>query len=97
VAATGPVGKAVHVQPRAAVAPVSEANAFKAKLSAQLAHTPLAAKVNIQATGNALTLSGNLAPEEYHKLLSLLHSLPASVKVIDDINAGSATEQLPAN
>jgi hypothetical protein len=40
--------------------------------------------LEIQATANALTLSGSLTLAEHRELLSHLHTLPGGVRVIDD-------------
>jgi hypothetical protein len=47
--------------------------------------SPLAEKVDMQATKNALTLSGELTFAEHRELLGLLHSVPAGVRIIDDV------------
>jgi len=39
----------------------------------------------MQATANALTVSGQLTFAEHRTLLSLLHSVPAGVRIIDDV------------
>ena len=88
---------AARTQTPVASAPISPANTFKMKLRSQLAGISLAGKVNIQVNGNALGLSGRLTPEEYRKLLNLLHTLPAGVKVIDDIDVGGASGEATAN
>jgi len=59
--------------------------AFESKLRSELEGSPLAEKVNMQATANALTLSGQLTSAEHRELLSHLHSVPASVRIIDDV------------
>lgn len=82
-------------KPAAPPAP-SQAHTFETKLRADLAGQALADKVKIQATANALTLSGTLTPAEHRELLDHLRAVPAGVRVIDDIeytedsNAGSA-------
>ena len=82
-------------KPAAPPAP-SQAHTFETKLRADLAGQALADKVKIQATANALTLSGTLTPAEHRELLDHLRAVPAGVRVIDDIeytedsNAGNA-------
>jgi hypothetical protein len=60
--------------------------------------SPLSEKVNMQATKNALTLSGQLTFAEHRELLSLLHSVPAGVRIIDDVefNEESKAPGVPA-
>jgi hypothetical protein len=62
----------------------SPAHLLESKLHAELDGQPLAEKVNIQTTGNALTLSGSLTLAEHRELLGHLHTIPAGVRVIDD-------------
>ena len=57
---------------------------LEGKLHAELAGQPLADKVKIQATSNALTLSGSLTLAEHRELLKHLRAVPAGVRVIDD-------------
>jgi serine/threonine-protein kinase len=72
------------------------ASALKTTLGAQLASLTMAGKVKMTATGNSLTLSGQLTPQEHSKLLTLLHDVPGGVKVIDDIGYADETQQAPA-
>jgi serine/threonine protein kinase len=69
--------------PRPASPPASVA--FESKLRSELVGSPLAEKVNMQATTNALTLSGQLTFAEHRELLNLLHSVPSGVRIIDDV------------
>ena len=70
-------------KPAPAVGP-SAAHLLETKLGAELAGQPLADKVKIQATANALTLSGSLTLAEHRELLQHLRTVPAGVRVIDD-------------
>ena len=62
----------------------SPAHLLESKLRAELAGQPLADKVKIQTTANALTLSGSLTLAEHRDLLQHLRTVPAGVRVIDD-------------
>jgi serine/threonine-protein kinase len=63
----------------------SPARLLESKLRAELVGQPLADKVQIQATANALTLSGSLTLAEHRELLGHLGAVPAGVRVIDDV------------
>ncbi len=90
-------------KPAAAAKPVppaapSAARLLEIKLRAELANKPLADKVEIQATSNAVTLSGSLTLAEHRELLSHLRVVPAGVRVIDDIESSEAPkESAPAS
>jgi serine/threonine protein kinase len=62
----------------------SPAHLLESKLRAELAGQPLAEKVKIQTTANALTLSGSLTLAEHKELFGHLRTVPAGVRVIDD-------------
>jgi serine/threonine-protein kinase len=62
----------------------SPTHLFETKLRGELAGQPLADKVKMQATANALTLSGSLTLAEHRQLLDHLRAVPAGVRVIDD-------------
>ena len=62
----------------------STASLFESKLRADLVGQPLAGKVTIQSTANAVTLSGSLTVAEHRGLLDHLRAVPAGVRVIDD-------------
>ena len=88
-----PVGgaeKPVAPQKPAPTPTVSPARLFESKLHAEIASLPLASKVKIQTTGNALTLSGSLAPAEHRELLEHLRAVPTGVRVIDDVEYSEA-------
>ena len=53
-------------------------------------------KVNIQATANALTLSGSLSLAEHRELLGLLRKVPDGVRVIDDTEYSEVQKAAPA-
>jgi predicted Ser/Thr protein kinase len=76
--------KSIAPQKPAPPAVASPARLLESKLRADLAGRPLADKLEIQATANALTLSGSLTLAEHRELLSHLHTLPGGVRVIDD-------------
>ena len=73
----------------------SAANSLKSNLGSQLADISLANKVKMQVTGNTVTLSGKLTPREHAKVLTLLHSVPGGVKVIDDIGFAEEPKAAP--
>jgi serine/threonine protein kinase len=62
----------------------SPAHLLESKLRAELAGHPLADKVRIQTTANALTLSGSLTLAEHREVLQYLRTVPPGVRVIDD-------------
>jgi serine/threonine-protein kinase len=101
---TSPVQKAGAIPPASAVPQAAPATspsapaAFEAKLKSEMEGSPLSEKVNMQATKNALTLSGQLTFAEHRELLSLLHSVPAGVRIIDDVefNEESKAPGVPA-
>jgi len=74
----------------------SPAHLLETKLRAEIAGQPLADKVTIQATANALTLSGSLTFAEHNALLDHLRTVPAGVRVIDDIEFAEAPRANPA-
>lgn len=84
-AATSGADKSSAAQKPAASPAPSPAHVFETKLQSELAGQPLGDKVKIQATANALTLSGTLTPAEHRDLLDHLRAVPAGVRVIDDI------------
>ena len=61
------------------------ANAVESKLRSELAGLPVRDKVKMQVTANTLILSGRVTPSEHRDLLNHLHSVPAGVRIIDDI------------
>ena len=88
--------KSVAPQKPAAPAGPSPAHVLESKLRAQLNGKPLAGKVKIQATGNALTLSGSMTLAEHRELLQHLRTVPAGVRVIDDTELTEGTNSIPA-
>jgi hypothetical protein len=70
---------------------------LESKLRAELAGHPLADKVKIQATANALTLSGSLTLAEHRELMDHLRTVPAAVRVIDDIEFTEGAKPTPAS
>jgi hypothetical protein len=89
------VEKANPTQIPAAPFVTSAANSLKSNLGSQLADISVASKVKMQVTGNTLTLSGKLTPREHAKVLTLLHSVPGGVKVIDDIGFAEEPKAAP--
>jgi serine/threonine protein kinase len=83
--ATDGVQKPTRPQTPVVAESTSAANSLKVKLGSELAGLSLAGKVKMKVNGNTLGLSGRLTPSEHRKLLNLLHTLPAGVRVIDDI------------
>jgi hypothetical protein len=83
-------------KPAQATAPTA-AHLFELKLRSELADTVLSKKLNIHATANALTLSGSLNIAEHRELMAHLHTVPAGVRVIDDIDLTGDAKSVPAN
>ena len=88
--------KPVPPQKPAAPAGPSPAHLLETKLRAELAGQPLADKVQIQTTANALTLSGSLTFAEHRELLQHLRTVPAGVRVIDDVEFTEDLKATPA-
>jgi hypothetical protein len=88
--------KSISTQKPAPPAGPSPAHLLESKLRAELAGQPLASKVEIQATANALTLSGSLTFAEHRELLGHLRTVPAGVRVIDDIEYAEDLKATPA-
>jgi serine/threonine protein kinase len=88
VPALPPVGSAekpIAAPKPAAPAVVSPAQKFESKLRAELSGSPLGGKVKMQATANALTLSGTLSVAEYRELSGHLQAIPTGVRLIDHV------------
>jgi serine/threonine protein kinase len=87
------------IAPQKAVPPTEPlpSHLLESKLRAELAGRPLADKVKIQATANALTLSGSLTLAEHRELLDHLRTVPAAVRVIDDIEFTEGAKPTPAS
>jgi hypothetical protein len=84
-------------KPAAPPAPTA-AQVFASKLRSDLTGNILKDKVSIQATATALTLSGSLSLAEHRELLGHLRTVPAGVRVIDDIESADGTkEAAPVN
>jgi serine/threonine protein kinase len=73
----------------------SPAHLLETKLRAELAGQPLTDKVKIQATANALTLSGSLTLAEHRELLQHLRTVPTGVRVIDDTEFAEDQKPIP--
>ena len=58
---------------------------FRGRVEQGLADAGLAARVKVEGTGNTLTLSGKLRPQEHAALLKHLRTAPASVRIVDHI------------
>lgn len=84
-ATAGSADKSTLPQKPAASAGLSPTHQLESKLRAELAGQPLLEKVTIQATANALTLSGSLSLAEHRNLMDHLRAVPSGVRVIDDI------------
>jgi eukaryotic-like serine/threonine-protein kinase len=84
LATPGNADKSIAPQKPAPPAGPSPAHLLESKLRSELAGQPLADKVKIQTTANAVTLSGSLTLAEHRDLLQHLRTVPASVRVIDD-------------
>jgi serine/threonine protein kinase len=70
---------------------------LESKLSAELAGLPLSDKVKMQATGNALTLSGSLTLAEHRQLLEHLRTVPSGVRIVDNIEDAEDQPAEPAS
>jgi hypothetical protein len=96
LATAGSADKSIAPQKPALPAGPSPARLLESKLHAELAGQPLADKVEIQATSNALTLSGSLTLTEHRELLGHLRTVPAGVRVIDDTEYTEDLKATPA-
>jgi serine/threonine-protein kinase len=72
-------------KPAPAAAP-TPAHLLELKLRSELTDSPLLNKVTIRPTANALTLSGSMNIAEHRELMTHLHNVPPSVRIIDDID-----------
>ncbi len=95
-ATAGSADKSIAPQKPAAPAGPSAAHQLESKLRAELAGQPVLDKVTIQATANALTLSGSLSLAEHRDLLDHLRAVPPGVRVIDDIELTENSKASPA-
>jgi predicted Ser/Thr protein kinase len=92
---TNSADKPIALQKPAPPVGPSPAHLLETKLGAELAGQPLADKVKIQATANALTLSGSLTLAEHRELLQHLRTIPAGVRVIDDTEFAEDQKPIP--
>ncbi|HEX4642010.1 MAG TPA: serine/threonine-protein kinase [Candidatus Acidoferrales bacterium] len=93
-ATPGSAAEKIATPPKPAVPPApSAAHLLESKLRGELAGRPLADKVQMQATVNALTLSGSLSLAEHRELLAHLRHVPQGVRVIDDTEFDDARPQ----
>jgi serine/threonine-protein kinase len=58
---------------------------FRGRVEQGLANSGLAGRVKVEGTGNTLTLSGKLRPQEHAALLKHLRAAPAGVRIVDHI------------
>ena len=96
LATPGNADKSIAPQKPAPPAGPSPAHLLELKLRAEIAGQPLADKVKIQTTANALTLSGSLTLAEHRDLLQHLRTVPAGVRVIDDTEYTEDPNTTPA-
>ncbi len=96
LATAGGSDKSIAPEKPAPPAGPSPAHLLESKLRAELAGQPLADKVKIQATANALTLSGSLTLAEHRELFGNLRTVPAGVRVIDDTEYTEEPNATPA-
>jgi len=96
LATAGIADKSIAPQKPAPTAAPTAAHLLESKLRAELNGQPLADKVIIKATANALTLSGSLTLAEHRELLGHLHTVPAGVRVIDDTEYTEDLKATPA-
>jgi serine/threonine-protein kinase len=95
-AAAGSANKPIAQQKPASPAGPTAAHQLESRLRAEIAGLPLTDKVQIQTTANALTLSGSLTFAEHRDLLQHLRTVPAGVRVIDDIEFSENPKATPA-
>jgi hypothetical protein len=93
----GAADKSISQQRPAPQPAPSPARLLESKLRAEMAGQPLADKVKLQSTANALTLSGSLTFAEHRDLLNHLRTVPAGVRVIDDIEYTEGPKATPAS
>jgi serine/threonine-protein kinase len=74
---------------------ISAARQLENRLRGELAGSPLAGKVKFESAGNALTLSGELSLAEHRELLGHLRTLPAGVRIVDEIVDRDETKPVP--
>jgi hypothetical protein len=74
----------------------SPARMLELKLREELNGQQLNGKLNIQATANALTLSGSMTIAEHRDLMGHLRTVPAGVRVVDDIDLTGDVKATPA-
>jgi serine/threonine-protein kinase len=96
LATKGTADKSIAPQKPAPPAGPTAAHLLESKLHAELSGQLLAEKVIIQATANALTLSGSLTLAEHRELLGHLRTVPAGVRVIDDTEYAEDTKATSA-
>ncbi len=77
----------------------SPAHQLESKLRAELAGNSITDKITIQATGNALRLSGSLTLAEHRELLEHLRTIPPGVRIVDDVDLtqDANTPSVPAS
>jgi len=95
-ATAGSADNSIAPQKPAPPAKPSPAHLLELKLRADLAGQPLADKVKIQTTANALTLAGSLTLAEHRELFDHLRTVPAGVRVIDDTEFIEEPKATPA-
>jgi hypothetical protein len=96
LATDGTADKSIAPQKPAPSAGPTAAHLLESKLRAELVGNPIADKVIIQTTANALTLSGSLTLAEHRELLRHLRTVPAGVRVIDDTEYAEDLKATPA-
>ncbi len=89
------VSRAAEEQaPPKSPAPVSRPAAdaqLRARIQQRLTEAGLAGKVQVQVSGNSVTLSGRLHSREYRLLLWHLRDVPSWIRVVDHIEYASAS------
>jgi serine/threonine protein kinase len=96
IRASAGADKTTVTQKSAFAASMSPAYLLESKLRQELSGQPLADKVKLQSTANALTLSGSLTFAEHRDLLNHLRTVPAGVRVIDDVEFTEGPKTAPA-
>ncbi len=71
--------------PKRAASSIITAAEFRGRVEQGLADSGVAGRVKVEGTGNTLTLSGKLRPQEHAALLKHLRAAPANVHIVDHI------------
>ncbi|MBZ5528801.1 MAG: protein kinase [Acidobacteriia bacterium] len=70
----------------------SVASEFKSQMEGSLSQMSFSDRVTINGSGNTLSVSGRLRPNEHHELLKILQRAPAAVNIVDNIEYDDAPD-----